>query len=183
MRKDPQLDKSLKITVMKRAAISIAFILAWSVQILGQDVHTALTQLSVHENVEKISIGPLGMFFVKMAGGAAGGKEALRGIKGIKSIELLALDDECPAEKKAAIREQLQNLEDDRQYNTLMRIKDGNDRVRILVRKEKKTINEILMIILSDSDDESVVIRLRGSFKESDLADWMAKSNQKKDEQ
>ena len=167
---------------MKKTAVSLVVLLALGMQTFGQDVNTVLSRLSKHENVDKISISPFGMFFVKMAGGVAGGKEALQGMKGIKSFELLTLNDGCSDNERAKIRKQLKNLKDDKEYATLMNVKDGDDFVRFLIKQEKDTIKEILMIVLSgEKDNDTVVIRLKGKFKESDLFDLVEKSNQKKD--
>lgn len=170
---------------MKKTIVILFCIIALSVQAFGQDVNATLSRLSKHENVEKISIGSFGMFFIKLLGGATGGKEVPQGMKGIKSFELLALSDECPSSEKANIWKQLKELKDDAIYATLMYVKDGEDQVRFLVKKEKDTIKELLMIILSHEEakkDEVVVVRLKGKFKENELADWIAKSNKKSDE-
>ena len=167
---------------MKKTVVSLIILLALSIQVFGQNINTVLSGLSKHENVEKISIGSFGMFFAKMAGGIAGGKEVLQGMKGIKSIDLLTLNNECTDNEKAKIREQLKNLKDDGVYSVLMNVKDGNDMVRFFVKQKKDTIKEILMIVLSgDNDEDTVVIRLKGNFKASDLARLVEKSNQKKD--
>ncbi|MDR1526316.1 MAG: DUF4252 domain-containing protein [Dysgonamonadaceae bacterium] len=163
---------------MKKTMLSFVFIVALSAQVVGQDVNTMLSKLSKHENVHRIAVGSFGMFFVKIVGGIAGGREALKGMKGIQSLELFAVSDECSAKEKAILREQLQNLKDDREYAMLMQIKKEGDFVRFLIQKEKDAIREMLMVVLSGDDDggESVVIRLKGHFKESDLAEWVAKN-------
>ncbi|MDR2806365.1 MAG: DUF4252 domain-containing protein [Dysgonamonadaceae bacterium] len=167
---------------MKKTAVSFVVIFAFSMQIFGQNVDKEIARLSKQENVEKISIGSVGMFFTQLLGVSVGGKDALQGMKGLKSFELLALSDECPAAQKTEIWNRLKNLKDDKEYATLMHIKENDNLVRFLVKEEKKDIREILIIILS-VEEKAVVIRLKGNFKPSDLADLVAKSNPKGDGQ
>jgi len=162
---------------MKKTVVSVIILFALSAQAFGQDIDNVLSRLAKHENVDKISIGSFGMFLAKMVGGAAGGKEAWQGLKGVKSFELLALSDECSAGEKAKIREQLKNLKDDKEYATLMNIKAENNIVRFLIKQKKDTIKEVLMVVLEE--ENTVVIRLKGSFKESDLATLVEKSSKK----
>ncbi|MDR2621448.1 MAG: DUF4252 domain-containing protein [Dysgonamonadaceae bacterium] len=168
---------------MKKAVVVFVVVFAWSLQGFGQNVNQVITQLSKNENVETISVGSVGMFFSKLLGASVGGKEGLEGLKGLKSLELLVVKDECPADQKKKIWNQLKNLKDDKEYATLMQVKDGDDFVRFLGKKaEKDTIKDILMIVLSKEENGSedmVVIRLKGQFKASDVAKWTEKRNQK----
>ena len=165
---------------MKKTMLLFIFIGALNSQIFGQNVNTVLSRLEKHENTEKVSVGSFGMFLVKLAGG----NEALQGMKGIKSFELLTLNNQCPADQKSKIHKQLKELKDDSTYATLMLIKDGENHIRFLINKEKEKVKELILIILSQEEqkNESVVIRLKGKFKESDLADLVAKCNKMGDE-
>ena len=53
------------------------------------------------------------------------------------------------------------------QYETLIRVSDGDDKVKILVREEKEIIKEML-IVCSGSED-CALIQFKGNFKESDI--------------
>jgi hypothetical protein len=166
---------------MKKTIVVVFCISVLSIQVFGQDINTVLSQLSKHENIEKITIGSFGMFFVKLLGGVTGGEGYPQGVKGIKAFELLTLNDKCPANEKAAVWKQLKELKDDKVYATLMSVKDDEDHVRFLMKKEKDTIKELLMIVLS-AKEEVVIIRLKGKFNESDWVDWLTKSNKKSNE-
>ena len=48
-----------------------------------------------------------------------------------------------------------------------MRIKDGKDKVTFYVQQENEHIREMLMF--ADSDDEFVIIRLKGKFTLEDI--------------
>ena len=158
---------------MKKVALSFIFIFALSIQLFSQNTSQILSALSKDENVEKISVGSLGMFFVKLAINF----EGIQSLKGITSFELLTLNDECSAKQKQKIKSQLKNMKDDHLYSTLLQVKDNDNNVRIMMKKEKDVIKEVLMFILSDKDDGVVVITVKGKIKESDLADMITEIN------
>ena len=158
---------------MKKIALSFIFIFALSIQLFSQNTFQILSALSKDENVEKISVGSLGMFFVKLAINFDG----IQSLKGITSFELLTLNDECSAKQKQKIKSQLKNMKDDHLYSTLLQVKDNDNNVRIMMKKEKDVIKEVLMFILSDKDDGVVVITVKGKIKESDLADMITEIN------
>ena len=158
---------------MKKIALSFIFIFALSIQLFSQNTSQILSALSKDENVEKISVGSLGMFFVKLAINFDG----IQSLKGITSFELLTLNDECSAKQKQKIKSQLKNMKDDHLYSTLLQVKDNDNNVRIMMKKEKDVIKEVLMFILSDKDDGVVVITVKGKIKESDLADMITEIN------
>jgi len=158
---------------MKKIALSFIFIFALSIQLFSQNTSQILSALSKDENVEKISVGSLGMFFVKLAINF----EGIQSLKGITSFELLTLNDECSAKQKQKIKSQLKNMKDDHLYSTLLQVKDNDNNVRIMMKKEKDVIKEVLMFILSDKDDGVVVITVKGKIKESDLADMITEIN------
>jgi len=163
---------------MKKRSVTLIILFAIAIHSFGQDVNSVLSKLSKEKNVERISIGSFGMFFVKMVGGMAGGSELWQGLKGIKSLEVLTWSEGYSAVEKEHIREMLHNLKDDKEYATLMTIKDEGEYVRFLIKQEKEVIKEVIIIALEE-DDDSVVLRLKGSFRESDLTDLVDKSGKK----
>jgi hypothetical protein len=161
---------------MKKIGLLGVFIFALSIQLFGQGPDNIMSKLSKSKDMEKISVGSFGMFFIKLVGGVNGVPE----LKGIQSFELLTLSDDCPVDRKKEIRKQLENLKDDDKYSTLLRVKDNEDNVRIMIRKEKDTIKEVFMIVLSKDMEDTVVMSLKGNIKENDLSDLVAKHDKGK---
>ena len=52
-------------------------------------------------------------------------------------------------------------------YETLMRVNDEDDKVRILIREEGSNIKE--MLIVCSGPDDCALIQFKGNFKESDI--------------
>lgn len=91
--------------------------------------------------------------------------EAERLMHSIHSMKVLDLE-KCSTGVKQRFMKRIDALSTDR-YETLMRVNDEQDKVKILIREEKKTIKEIL-IVCSGSED-CALIQFKGDFKESDI--------------
>ena len=91
--------------------------------------------------------------------------ETRRLMNSIHSMKVLDLE-KCSAGVKQRFIERIDALDAD-QYETLLRVSDEEDKVKILVRGEKEVIKEML-IVCSGSED-CALIQFKGNFKESDI--------------
>lgn len=92
----------------------------------------------------------------------------------------MTISNECPEHKRADIKKQMSNLKDDGEFSTLMQVKDKDDLVRMLIRKENDIIKEFLLVVVSGNDDDSTVIRIKGNMSEPDLSQLVEKAKAKK---
>lgn len=92
------------------------------------------------------------------------GRLDLKDLRGkIDNLQILTTDRE---DLCAKMRKDFKNLVT-QSHEELMRIKDGKDKVTFYVQQENELIREMLM--LADSDDEFVIIRLKGKFTLEDI--------------
>ena len=145
---------------------------ALSLSACGQSSNrNILRDLADSDDVTRISVGSFGMFFVKLVGGL----NEVPGLKGINSVEILAISDECSVNRKEAIKKQIAKLSDDAEYVTLMDVKDGGDKVRMMIRQEgDDLVRELLIAVVSNGDD-SAVVRIKGKIKLSEIQEMIEK--------
>lgn len=89
-------------------------------------------------------------------------------IKKISSITVLDLE-ECSSDVKQKFSAAVKKLSD-KDYEELLRAKDDGDEVRILMKKDKKAITELLIISASDDDPGAVLIKGKMTEKDIDAA-------------
>ncbi len=94
-----------------------------------------------------------------------GSAEVKRLMHSVHSIKVLDLE-KCSNSVKQKFTKRINALNTE-QYETLVRVNDEDDKVKILVREEKETIKELL-IVCSGAED-CVLIQFKGDFKESDI--------------
>ncbi|MDR0683387.1 MAG: DUF4252 domain-containing protein [Dysgonamonadaceae bacterium] len=124
-----------------------------------------LSALEYSDDVTTFTVGSFGMFLAKLAGGF----DKIPELKGIKSIQILFVKDDSSKKRKEEIKTQIARLSDDSEYVTLMSVKDKDDKVRMLVRQEDDVVKELLLAVVSDEDDDTAVIRIKGKMKLSDV--------------
>ena len=161
---------------MKKICVCLVLIFALSSLTYSQSASEIIHQFSKSKDVQRIHIGRVGMFFVKILSSNEAELHSLA--KGIKSLEVLALNDDCKNEKKNEHQNNLKTLQDDEHYATLLTVKDDDDNVRIMLRREKDVIRELILIVC-DTDDIAVV-KLKGKIKETDLKNTIAQYNKKR---
>ena len=161
---------------MKRTVFTFAMMVALSLSVCGQSSNrNILRALADNDDVERISIGSVGMWVAKLAGGLSN----VPGLNGIQSVEILSINDKCPRNRKETIKKQIASLSDDAEYVTLMDIKDAGDKVRMMIRQDGGTVKELLLAVVSN-DDDSAVIRIKGKMKLSDVQAMIESSEKDK---
>ena len=160
---------------MKKIFVSLLLIGSFGFQLHSANTENVIRQFSESKDVYRIRIGRVGVFLLKIFNSDA---ESRSYAKGLKSLEISTLKDNCTKEKKDKYQDNLRALQDDENYATLLTVKDGNDNVRIMMKKEKDVIRE-LIIIVCDTEDIAL-IRMKGKIKESDLGTTIAQFDKKR---
>lgn len=107
----------------------------------------------------------IGTTFARVNADDTDERQALKLASKINSVKVLDLDD-CSQNVKARFTEETENLED-KGYESLIRINDDGENVRIFLRRNKDSITELL--ILDSSDDDLSMVQLKGKIKESEI--------------
>jgi hypothetical protein len=144
--------------------------LSLSITGYSQSVDQLLKKVSKIENTEKVKIGGFMMNFASMSGGL-GDMPFVKGIKGIEVYDLSS----CSLEDKQDIGKQINKIKDTNGYETMIHTKEKKSGVRIMIKKEKDIIKEILLLCMEN--EEPSIIRLTGKIKESDLNDLVNEHN------
>ena len=164
---------------MKKTVFTFVMMVALSLSVCGQSSNREILRaLADNDDVERVAVGSIGMWFAKLVSGL----NFVPGLKGINSVEILTVSDECPAKRKEEIKKQMARLSDDSEYATLMQVKDGGSKVRMMIRQENDVVRELLLTVLSN-DDDSVVIRIKGKMKLSEIQEMIEKSEKDKNKE
>lgn len=95
-------------------------------------------------------------------------------LKKVNSLQVLDLEDSSK-DTKLQFAKQIDNL-DMNGYELLMKVKDDKDNVLIISKSKDDKIKEFIIISVNDP----AIVRIKGNFKPSDLADVKAKYGNKK---
>ncbi|GHV15995.1 hypothetical protein FACS1894179_02090 [Bacteroidia bacterium] len=136
----------------------------------AQSVERFLKNVSNTENIDKVKIGRFMMSLGKMFGGVGNTPVA----RGIHSLEVYDLSG-CDARVKQDFLNQINSLKDGDGYETLIMVKDKGDNVRIMMKKKKDVISDL--VILCMDDKEPTIVKLSGKIKEKDVSGLVDKYN------
>lgn len=96
-------------------------------------------------------------------------RQALKLASKLSSVRVLDLDD-CSRDVKARFADETDRLEE-KGYETLVRVNDDGEKVRICLRRENDYITELL--IVNRSDDDASMVQLKGHILESEIGKLM----------
>jgi hypothetical protein len=154
---------------MKKISIFLVFILLSAYQVSAQNAEQVIRNISAVENTKHIKIQRFMLSMIKVVGG-------LRNvplIKNIHSMEVFTLEDHASFEHKSYVKEQVHSLKDGSGYETLLQVKDAGSFVRIMIKKEKNIIKEVILFCSDEKD--ATILRMTGKIKEADLAEFAKK--------
>lgn len=153
---------------MKKYLVGIALIFALSLNGYAQNIDQFLKNVSKTENIDRVKIGR----FMMTLGKAFGGVSNMPVARGVHSLEVYDLSC-CNSNLRKDLAKQINNLKDGGGYETLLMTKSDEDNVRIMIKKKKDVISDIVILCMDDSD--SAIIKLSGKIKESDIAELVNK--------
>lgn len=88
----------------------------------------------------------------------------------LESIDIINLSP-CSSEVKELFLKDLDNIQDGNGYETLIKVTDESDKVRIIAKKDATVISQIFVFAIDTENQEIVIIRMNGKMDESDIAD------------
>jgi hypothetical protein len=120
----------------------------------GKSVNQIFKEFSSETNVDRVRVGKFATSFLKL----------FHPVKGINGIEVLSFD-ECSQSVRDKLNNAIASLNDPT-YETLMDVNDGLEHYKIMIKMEKETIRELVVL---GSGDDHVLIRIKGKVKFSDV--------------
>ena len=111
----------------------------------------------------------MGTTFAAVSADDNGERQALKLASKLSSVRVLDLDD-CSRDVKARFADETDRLEE-KGYETLVRVNDDGEKVRICLRRENDYITELL--IVNRSDDDASMVQLKGHILESEIGKLM----------
>lgn len=155
---------------MKKYLLCLVLALAIGQMSYAQSVERFLKNVSNTENIDRVKIGHFMMNLGKMFGGV-GDMPVARGVHTLEVYDLSG----CDAGIKQNFVKQINSLKDSDGYETLIMAKDKGDNVRIMMKKKKNEISDL--VILCMDDKEPTIVKLSGKIKEKDLSGLVDKYN------
>lgn len=155
---------------MKKYLLCLVLVLAIGQMSYAQSVEKFLKNVSKTENIDQVKIGHYMMNLGKMFGGV-GDMPVVRGVHTLEVYDLSS----CDAGVKRDFANQINNLKDSDGYETVIMAKDKGDNVRIMMKKKKNEISDL--VILCMGDKEPAIVKLSGKIKEKDLSELVDKYN------
>jgi len=155
---------------MKKYLICLILVIALSQTAYSQSLDNLLNTVSKTENIEKVKIGR----FLMSVGKNFGGVGNMPVARGVHSMEVYDLSG-CDSNFKRNLAEQIDKLQDGDGYETLILAKDKGDNVRIMMKKKKDVISDMVILCLSDNDP--AIVKFKGKIKEGDIAELVQKYN------
>lgn len=148
---------------MKKYLLCIVFAAFCQIS-YGQDITRLLKTVSENENVEKIKLEGSLINLGKMVGGVGN----MPVVRGIESMEIYTLSN-CNSKLKEIFLNVYNEGKEINGYETLIFAKNKKDGIRIMFKKEKDKINEIIFLCMDVKDP--VIMKFSGKIKESDLSE------------
>jgi uncharacterized protein with FMN-binding domain len=119
-----------------------------------KSVDQIFTEFSKEKEITRVGIGRFVMTFAGL----------FTDVMGVTGVEVLSFD-ECNPSVKERLNTAIASLKDNK-YETMISVNEETGRTKILVKIEKETIREL--IVLTSGDDPAIV-RIKGKIKPSDF--------------
>ena len=146
---------------MKRIICILVAILSITTISAQNRVEDIIKTVRKEKGTDRVSIGGFMMTFAKLGGGA----------RGVKSVEVISLDD-CSVETKNQFRNSVRKIKDP-DYETLVNANSDRDSVKILIKLDDQIVRDLVII---SAGDDCALIRIKGNIKLEDI-DSLVESN------
>lgn len=139
------------------------WLLLWTCQLsYGQSIHSLFNEFSNEKNAEYVNVSP---FLMKLGAFFAGNDQENQIVRHIRSIRVLDLE-ACSSHVKSRFQKKAARLHLDG-YEEWMRINNHGEKVRLLVKNQRKAIRELL--ILCTGDQDCTLVHINGKFTSKDI--------------
>ncbi len=139
---------------MKRYLLIIVILTICHAGYAQKNVEQLFNEFRKEKEVTRVHIGPVMMSFINV----------FKKTMGVKDIEVLDFDD-CNHQTRNNFTEAVRTLKDDK-YETMITTNEDGTRTKVLVRIEKDTITELIVL---ESGNSNTMVRLKGKIKPSDF--------------
>lgn len=78
---------------------------------------------------------------------------------------------DCDQKYKQDLKKEFDKIKDGNGYETLMYVKDGQEGVRIMIKKDKKNYIREMVFLCMDKDDPAIIKLSGGKIKEDYIAE------------
>lgn len=95
----------------------------------------------------------------------------------IDSIQVVTLEEDAPDTRNMVLNT-LNSFKDDDTYSTLVRVKDGEDNVRIIAKRNGETVSDVYIFVMDEED--IVLVKMSGKLEQSDLEDIVKEQTKNK---
>lgn len=133
----------------------------------AQSVDDIFNEFKDEQSAEYVTLSP--SMLMDQLSANEGGAEVTNKVKplvsSITTMKVLSLEN-CSSDAKERFSKRINNL-NTKGYETLVRVNDSGEKVRILVKQKKSHISELLVICV-DKDD-CVLIQMNGKIKKQDI--------------
>ncbi len=149
-------------------------ILLFSVQMAwAGNVNSIINEFKDAANAEYVSIPWILMKIGHMFMDDEDGKDIAARINGVRVLDLA----DCSSKVKARFSKRISSLAGDG-YETLVRAKDEDGSVQILVKGKKDIIKELL--IICGGDEDCALIQFRGNIRQEDIDELVKEETEKR---
>ncbi|MDR2841329.1 MAG: DUF4252 domain-containing protein [Paludibacter sp.] len=152
---------------MKKIAILIISALIFSQSAAAQDINSIIRKISRADGVERIAIGG----FLFAVGKTFLPNEAKNDVmKRISGVEIISSENNADVNVK--LIDALKNFSGNKEFDVLVKIKDGDESVLIISEKKKDHIKSLIIIAMEGN--ELNIVKVKGDIRKSDIEQLMA---------
>lgn len=155
---------------MKRIIFTLALFVGFVLSAQCQTINSLLDYVRQVESVERLKIPRFMMALGKNIGGVAD----MPLVRGINGMEIFDMED-CSQQDKQKCIGKIAELQDGEEYETLIKAKDCEDDVRIMMKQKGNYIREI--VIVNIEKDSPSIVRYWGKMKKDDLNELISKDD------
>lgn len=146
--------------IMKKLLFTV--VLVWICSLANaQNVDDIFKEFKNEPNAECVNVSPFLMSIGKLFAHGEGSSI----ISKIKSMKVLDLE-RCTATTKERFNQSIEKLKLNK-YETLIRVNDSGEKVRILAKQKKDYISELL--IISIDKDDCTLVQINGKIRQKDI--------------
>lgn len=160
---------------MKKVITLIAIVaIAFTTSTLhAENIENIFSDIAKEKKAENVKVGGFLMSLAKMFADKEKDEEGARMLKCINSIQVIDLKSD--ATKTSQYMSRMNRLNDNEGFETLMRIKDKGDNMRIMLKRSGDKIKGFYILNIDDSSISA--IKILGNFTKKDIDQLMKDYN------
>lgn len=156
---------------MKKFIVFFILILAGSHIATAQDLDELMKEVAKNEKAQRqvVDKAMLGTSMAQAQDPTGELKSKMPSfMQKIDSIQVVTLEEDAP-DIRNMVLDNLNSFRDDDIYSTLVRVKDGEDNVRIIAKRNGETVSDVYILVMDEED--IVLVKMSGRLEQSDLED------------